>query len=49
VAIGGADVERVDDIQRLMSEDAIGQTLTIRVLRGDRFLDLELTPTELGE
>ncbi len=49
VALGDTAVERVDDVQRLMTEDAIGQRLLVRVLRGDRLLDLELTPMELSE
>ena len=49
VELDGQPIERVDDVQRLMSHDAIGQTLPARVLRGDRFLDLELAPVELAE
>ena len=49
VELDGQPIERVDDVQRLMSHDAIGQTLQARVLRGDRFLDLELAPVELAE
>jgi S1-C subfamily serine protease len=48
VELGGQAVERVDDVQRLMTEDAIGNPLGVRVLRGDRWLDLELRPVELG-
>lgn len=49
VELGGQPIERVDDVQRLMNYDAIGRTLPARVLRGDRFLDLELAPVELAE
>jgi S1-C subfamily serine protease len=49
VSLGEAEVNRVDDVQRLMTEDAIGRRLRVRVLRGARFLDLELTPVELAE
>jgi S1-C subfamily serine protease len=49
VELGGEPIERVDDVQRIMSEDAIGRPLPIRVLRGDRWLDLELAPVELAE
>jgi S1-C subfamily serine protease len=49
VELGGQPIERVDDVQRLMNHDAIGQTLPARVLRADRFLDLELAPVELAE
>jgi serine protease Do len=49
VSLGGTAVERVDDVQRLMGEEAIGGALPVTVLRGDRTLDLELHPVELGE
>jgi S1-C subfamily serine protease len=49
VELGGVAIERVDDIQRLMTSDAIGRPLPVRVLRGDRWLDLELSPVELAE
>jgi S1-C subfamily serine protease len=49
VSLGGAPVERVDDVQRLMTEEAIGRPLAIEVLRGDRFLELDLRPVELGD
>ncbi|MGO9499334.1 MAG: S1C family serine protease [Solirubrobacteraceae bacterium] len=42
-------IERVDDVQRLMSQEAIGRPLPIRILRGDRWLDLEVSPIELVE
>ena len=49
VEIGGQAIERVDDVQRLMTQDAIGRPLAIRILRGDRWLDLEVSPIELAE
>jgi S1-C subfamily serine protease len=49
VELGGRPIERVDDVQRLMTVDAIGQPLSARVLRGERLLDLELRPVELSE
>ncbi len=48
VELDGHAVERVDDVQRVMTEDVIGRTLSIRVLRGERLLDLSVRPTELG-
>jgi S1-C subfamily serine protease len=48
VELGGRPVERVDDVQRMMSQDAIGAPMPIRVLRGERWLDLVLSPVELG-
>jgi S1-C subfamily serine protease len=47
--MGGQPVERADDVQRLMSEAAIGRPLSVRVLRGERWFDLELRPVELVE
>jgi len=49
VEMGGAAIERVDDVQRLMTQEAIGRPLAIRILRGDRWLDLEVSPVELVE
>jgi S1-C subfamily serine protease len=49
VGLGGETVERVDDIQRAMTEAAIGHPVAVSVLRGDRWLDLELSPIELTE
>ncbi len=49
IELGGTTIERVDDVQRLMSHEAIGRPMPVRVLRGDRWLDLELSPVELTE
>jgi S1-C subfamily serine protease len=49
VELGGQVVERVDDVQRLMNSDAIGHPLPVRIVRGDRWLDLELSPVELDD
>jgi S1-C subfamily serine protease len=49
VELGGEPVERVDDVQRLMTKDAIGQPLPVTVVRGERTLALELRPVELPE
>ena len=49
VELGGQSIERVDDVQRLMTQEAIGHPMSIRVLRGDRWLDLEVSPVELAE
>jgi S1-C subfamily serine protease len=48
IEIAGQPIERVDDVQRLMTSDAIGRPIPVRVLRGDRWLDLELSPVELA-
>ncbi|MBV8217822.1 MAG: trypsin-like peptidase domain-containing protein [Solirubrobacterales bacterium] len=49
VELGGEQIERVDDVQRLMTQEAIGRPLPVRILRGDRWLDLEVSPIELVE
>ncbi len=49
VELAGTPVERVDDIQRLMTHDVIGERVTAQVLRGDRWLTLELRPAELTQ
>jgi S1-C subfamily serine protease len=48
VELDGVPVERVDDVQRAMTEDAIGRELPIRVLRGEHQLELSVSPVELG-
>jgi serine protease Do len=49
VELDGRQIERVDDLQAVMTDDAIGRQVPARVLRGDRFLDLVLAPVELAE
>jgi len=49
VEMGGRPIRRADDIQRLMNEAAIGQPLPVGLLRGERWLELELRPIELVE
>jgi S1-C subfamily serine protease len=49
VSLGEQAVQRVDDVQRLMTSEAIGQELAVQVLRGERWLDLEVRPVELVE
>ncbi len=49
VELDGQSIERVDDVQRLMSQEAIGHPMPVRILRGDRWLDLEISPIELVE
>jgi S1-C subfamily serine protease len=49
VELGGRPIERVDDVQALMTHEAIGRELKATVLRGDRWLELELAPAELLE
>ena len=47
VELGGTRIERVEQIQRRMGVDAIGEPIAVRVLRGGRELTLALTPAEL--
>jgi S1-C subfamily serine protease len=49
VELAGHPVERVEDLQRAMTAEAIGQPVPVRVVRGDRELELELRPVELGD
>jgi serine protease Do len=49
VELDGQAIERVDDVQKAMTHEAIGRPMPIRVLRGDRWLDLEVSPVELAE
>ena len=48
LAVDGAQITRVEDLQRLMVADLIGVPVTVRLLRAGRSLDVELTPAELG-
>jgi S1-C subfamily serine protease len=43
----GEPIEGVADLQRRLGADAIGRRLGLRVARGDRLLDLAVTPVEL--
>ncbi len=49
VELDGQPIERVDEVQRLMTGQAIGQPVAVKVLRGERLLDLEIRPVELSE
>ena len=47
--VDGAPVENAGDLQRLMIGDAIGRSLTLRVVRGDDVITITATPAELIE
>jgi S1-C subfamily serine protease len=49
VALDGKPVSSAGDLQRLMTEERIGETLTVTVVRQGTPVDLELTPEELAE
>ena len=47
VAVDGASVEGVDDLQRLMVGDLIGSRVRVELYRAGRPLEVELVPAEL--
>jgi len=48
LALDGRRIEDAGDLQRLMTSEAIGRTVTLRVLRGERVVDVAVVPVELG-
>jgi S1-C subfamily serine protease len=49
VGLDGNPVHAAGDLQRLMVEEAIGRRLQMRVLRGDRVVELAVIPAELSQ
>ena len=49
VGIDGQSVRDVADLKRLVSRKAVGKPIRVEVYRGDKKLDLQLTPGELPE
>ena len=49
VELDGQPVARVDDVQAVLGEQSIGRALPALVLRGDRWLTLELIPDTLSD
>ena len=47
--LDGVAVDSAGDLQRRMISDAIGQSLVVRILRGDDVTDVTVTPAELLE
>ena len=47
VALDGTPVSSAGDLQRVMTEELIGQTLTVTVVRQGVPIDVEVTPEEL--
>jgi S1-C subfamily serine protease len=45
--VDGTQVERVEDLQRLMVAERIGARVTVRLLRHGRVIELDLVPAEL--
>jgi serine protease Do len=48
VEVDGIAVEQVNDLQRLMAGEVIGQTATIQVVRGGNPISVEIVPAELS-
>jgi S1-C subfamily serine protease len=48
VAVNGRPIEDVDDMQRLMTGDLVGERVTVEVIRAERTLELALVPAELA-
>ena len=47
LAVGGSATAGTSDLQRLMTADSIGRTLSLLVLRDDRIVHVDVVPTEL--
>ncbi|HZB05245.1 MAG TPA: trypsin-like peptidase domain-containing protein [Thermoleophilaceae bacterium] len=47
LSVNGAQIERVEDLQRLMVAELIGTPVDVRLLRAGRLLELSLEPAEL--
>jgi len=47
VELDGSPIEGVSDLQRVLVGELVGRDVDLRIARGDRLLDLLLTPTEL--
>jgi S1-C subfamily serine protease len=48
VSVDGTPLQTAGALQRLMTAEAIGHPLAVRVLRADRAVDLTVTPVELS-
>jgi S1-C subfamily serine protease len=46
VALDGAPIATIDDLQRLLTDDAIGRRIAIRVVRRDRLVTVDVMPRE---
>jgi S1-C subfamily serine protease len=49
VALDGTPVSSAGDLQRLMTEERIGETLTVTVVRQGMPVDVDVTPEELAD
>jgi S1-C subfamily serine protease len=48
VAVGSAPVAAIGDLQRLLTDDWIGRTVPLQVLRGGELVEVAVVPGELG-
>jgi S1-C subfamily serine protease len=48
IALGAAKVTGVDDLHRILTEDSIGRTLPLTILRGSRPQEIPITPDAAG-
>jgi S1-C subfamily serine protease len=49
IAIDGAKISDAGDVQKLMTEDRIGSTVKMRIVRLGKVVELAVEPVELGE
>lgn len=49
LAIDGYATPGVDSLHRLLTEERVGQVVTVKVLRGTEIVNLEVTPTQSGK
>jgi S1-C subfamily serine protease len=49
LTLDGAEVSGVEDIQRLLTADRIGETVVATIIRRGRELEVPLVPTELED
>jgi S1-C subfamily serine protease len=47
LTVDGAPIQDVGELQRRMTSSAIGRIVHLRVLRGDRVVELDVVPVEL--
>jgi S1-C subfamily serine protease len=45
--VAGVEIERVEDLQRVMTREMIGRRVDLMALRGGRELTVAVTPAEL--
>ena len=46
LSVDGYEVGGVDGLHRVLTEERVGQVVTVKVLRGVEVVGLEVTPTE---